>query len=392
LHPLVEDRRATGYGMDFLTAAPCAVLAFLAAFAFSMLNWSQSTHLWMMSVVAKEYGHYAAVLTVAVVAALLQTPSPLWAHAAVLALGVLLTGAFLWPLASALRLQHRVRARPTGEFPAGLAISFRAFWTGAGLKRVPYRRLEYRRIADRVLTLDYYPAAERDGRAPFVLVIHGGGWGSGDSTQLSALNSMLARWGIAAFAMNYRLAPKDKWPAPLEDAQAAAEFIRDRASEFGVSPERWAVLGRSAGAQIAGVLAYTMRQNAPLGLVSLYGPTDLFLAWRTSKPGTILKPLTLLKNYLGGSPQEAPEQYRTGSPLLLATAASCPTLLAHGQADKLVWHRQSERLEARLRELKVPVTFLSLPWATHGFDFNLAGPGGQLFTQTLRGFLAQVLK
>ena len=85
-------------------------------------------------------------------------------------------------------------------------------------------------------------------------------------------------------------------------------------------------------------------------------------------------------------------QYQTGSPLLLATAESCPTLLVHGQEDKLVWCRQSERLEARLRDLKVPVTFLSLPWATHGFDFNLAGPGGQLFTQTLRRFLTQVLE
>ncbi len=344
-----------------------------------------------MSVVAKEYGHYAAVLTVAVVAALLQAAEPLWARALVLAMGVLLTGAFAWPLASALRLQHRIRTRATDEFPADLAINFRTLWAGAGLKRVPYQRLEYRRIGDQALTLDYYPA-QGVGGAPWVLVIHGGGWGSGNSTQLSALNSVLVRWGIAVFAINYRLAPKDKWPAPLADAQAAVAFIQDRAPDFGVSPERWAVLGRSAGAQIAGVLAYTMTENAPRGLVSLYGPTDLRLAWQSSKPGYILEPLTLLKNYLGGSPHEVPEQYQTGSPLLLATSASCPTLIAHGQKDKLVWHRQSERLEAQLREFKVPVTFLSLPWATHGFDFNLAGPGGQLFSQTLRCFFTQVLK
>ena len=168
---------------------------------------------------------------------------------------------------------------------------------------------------------------------------------------------------------------------------------RTRASEFGIFPERWAILGRSAGGQIAGVLAYAMTENAPKGLVSLYAPSDLFLAWKSSKPGAILEPLTLLKNYLGGSPQEVPEQYQTGSPLFLATAASCPTLLLGLQEDKLVWRRQSERLDARLRDLKVPATFLSLSsWATHGFDFNLAGPGGQLFTQTLRRFLMQVLE
>ncbi len=167
----------------------------------SMLHWSQSTLLWMMLVAAKEYGHYAAVLTVAVVAALLQTASPSWAHAVVLAMGVLLTGAFLWPLSSALWLQHRIRTGATGEFPADLAISIRALWAGAGLKRVPYRRLEYRRIGDEALTLDYYPA-QGVGDAPWVLVIHGGGWDLGASTQLSALNSVLARWGIAVFTIN----------------------------------------------------------------------------------------------------------------------------------------------------------------------------------------------
>ncbi len=377
--------------MMILTVALSTVLALLALMAFSMLNRSESTLLWQMSVVGKEYGHYAAILTM-VAAALLFATSPFWlVRALVLVLSVLLTGAFAWPLASALRLQHRLRTRATGEFPADLAISFRTLFAGNGLKPVPYQRLEYRRVGEQGLTLDHYPAQKcRD--APWVLVIHGGGWERGDSSQLAELNSVLARWGFAVFAINYRLAPENKWPAPLHDARAAVEFVRNRAREFGVSPARWAVLGRSAGGQIAGVLAYIMTENPPRGLVSLYAPSDLFLAWKSSKPGTILNPLTLLRNYLGGSPKEVPEQYQTGSPLLLANVTSCPTLLAHGQADKLVWCRQSERLKARLRDLKVPATFLSLPWATHGFDYNLAGPGGQLFTQTLRHFLAQVLK
>ena len=360
--------------------------------AFSMLNRSELTLLWQISVIAKEYGHYAAILTVVVVAALLLTAPPFWwARAFVLVVGVLLTGAFAWPLASALRLQRQIHDRASGEFPADLAISVRTLFAGMDLKPVPYQSLEYSRVGEQALTLDYYPA-QGFGDAPWVLVIHGGGWQSGDFSQLAELNSMLAGWGISVFAINYRLAPQYRWPSPLDDARAAVEFIRTRASEFGIFPERWAVMGRSAGGQIAGVLAYTMTENAPGGLVSLYAPSDLFLAWKSSKPGAILEPLTLLKNYLGGSPQEVPHQYQTGSPLLLATSAACPTLLAHGQEDKLVWCRQSERLEARLRDFKVPVTFLRLPWATHGFDYNLAGPGGQLFTQTLRRFLAQVLQ
>ena len=228
--------------MNVLTAALSALLALLALMAFSMLNRSESTLLWQMSVVAKEYGHYAAILTVVVVAALLLTAPPFWwARALVLILGILFTGAFAWPLASALRLQHQIHARASGEFPADLAINFRTLLAGIDLKPVPYQRLEYRHAGDQALTLDYYPA-QGAGDAPWVLVIHGGGWERGDSSQLAELNSLLAGWGIAVFAINYRLAPQNKWPAPLDDARAAVEFIRTRASEFGFSPR---TMGRS---------------------------------------------------------------------------------------------------------------------------------------------------
>ncbi len=246
--------------MMILTVALSTVLALLALMAFSMLNRSELTLLWQLSVVGKEYGHYAAILTM-VAAALLFATSPFWlVRALVLILSVLLTGAFAWPLASALRLQHRLRTRATDEFPADLAISFRTLFAGNGLKPVPYQRLEYRRVGDQVLMLDHYPAQGlRD--APWVLAIHGGGWERGDSSQLADLNSVFARWGFAVFAINYRLAPEYKWPAPLHDARAAVEFVRTRAAQFGISPASWAILGRSAGGQIAGVLAYAMTET-----------------------------------------------------------------------------------------------------------------------------------
>ena len=113
--------------------------------------------------------------------------------------------------------------------------NFRTLFAGIDLKPVPYQRFEYSRAGEQALTLDYYPAqSARD--APWVLVIHGGGWESGDFSQLAELNSVLAGWGIAVFAINYRLAPQYKWPAPLDDARAAVEFIRTRAASFAFRP------------------------------------------------------------------------------------------------------------------------------------------------------------
>ena len=130
--------------MTVLTAVLSGLLALLALMAFSMLNRSESTLLWQISVVSKEYGHYAAILTVVVVAALLLTAPPFWwARALVLILGTLFTGAFAWPLSSALRLQRQIHARASGDFPADLAISVRTLFAGMDLKAVPYQRLEY---------------------------------------------------------------------------------------------------------------------------------------------------------------------------------------------------------------------------------------------------------
>jgi acetyl esterase/lipase len=67
-----------------------------------------------------------------------------------------------------------------------------------------------------------------------------------------------------------------------------------------------------------------------------------------------------------------------------------PTLLVHGRKDEIVWVEQSRRLDARLAEASRPRFLLELPWATHGCDFTLAGPCGQLTTYAVERFLAAV--
>ena len=84
--------------------------------------------------------------------------------------------------------------------------------------------------------------------------------------------------------------------------------------------------------------------------------------------------------------------YDSASAILLADRTSPPTLLLHGRRDPYVWYLQSQRLAARLTALGVPHFFLDLPWATHGFDFNPRGPGGQLSAYAVERFLAAVMR
>jgi acetyl esterase/lipase len=117
-------------------------------------------------------------------------------------------------------------------------------------------------------------------------------------------------------------------------------------------------------------------------------------AWSVSREDDALNSVNLMRQYLGGPP-DTPAQvarYASASGQLLATKDSPPTLLIHGVPDTLAWYRHSERLTVRLKELGVPHTHLQLPWATHGFDFNPDGPGGQLADYAIAKFLAEVTR
>jgi acetyl esterase/lipase len=243
------------------------------------------------------------------------------------------------------------------------------------------------------LLLDFYPPMRPAGDAgpvPCVVAIHGGGWDSGDRTQLPKLNHWLAGRGYAVAAISYRLAPHALWPAQRDDVHAALAFLRSRAAELGIDPARWVLLGRSAGGQIAQTVGYTLGDPSIRGVVALYAPSDLIFGYVNTHENDMLKSPALMRQFLGGTPESARANYESASAIFHVGPRTPPTLLLHGTNDALAWHRHSERLAARLAEHRVPHTYVALPWATHGFEFNLHGPGGQITTYALERFLTAI--
>ncbi len=241
------------------------------------------------------------------------------------------------------------------------------------------------------LPLDFYPAAGRR-QAPCVVLVHGGGWDSGDRGQVPQLNHWLARQGYAVAAISYRLAPAAKWPAQREDLAAAVAFLKAKAEELDIDPTRLVLAGRSAGGQIAQTYGYTADDPAIRGVVGLYAPADLVFGYVNTHENDMLKSPALMRQYLGGTPDSARAAYESASAYYHVGKQTPPTLLLHGTNDALVWYQHSVRLDARLAENKVPHVFVQLPWASHAFEYNLRGPGGQLTTFALAGFLAAVTK
>lgn len=239
------------------------------------------------------------------------------------------------------------------------------------------------------LALDFYPAAT-PGRRPCVLVIHGGSWKSGDRAQLPELNSVLARNGFHVAAMDYRLAPAYKSPDVQKDVENALSWIKDQGDNLLIDTTKIVLLGRSAGAQIALLAAYRLQDPAVAGVVDFYGPADMVWGYSLPSNPLIMDSRKVMEDYLGGTFRQVPAAFADSSPVLAATRATVPTLIIHGGNDVLVSPIHSVKLERLLRQKRQLHYFLELPWATHGFDYTLDGPGGQLSTYATLYFLRAV--
>lgn len=335
---------------------------------------------WKLAILVGEFGHWLVLLPLALAWGAVGATEGGW-RVAVLGLCGVAVVALLRPAFEAWRI---------GRGLGGGAFSWRRLYRWERPPRVAVQTEIFARSEDGELKLDFYPAAVGK-NPPCLVVIHGGGWDGGDRQQLAAWNARFAAQGYAVAAISYRLAPRFTWPAQGDDVRAALDWLKAQAVRLGFDATRLVLLGRSAGGQLATAVGYGARDPAIRGVIALYGPHDMPFAWSVSRVDDALNSVKLMSQYFGGPPDTGERQarYVSASGQLLAAADSPPTLLIHGRLDTLAWYRHSARLAARLAELGVPHEHLELPWATHGFDFNLVGPGGQLADFALRRFLVE---
>lgn len=352
---------------------------------------------WWLALLAAEFGHFFVVLPVGLASWALFRGAAIGSTSLIITVVgcALAVGLFLKPTIQAAWLAKDLPEKLGGVF--GEAQLSQAPFSVAALARLggqavqPETRIFAHAGTANELALDFYRPASATA-APCVIVVHGGGWDSGERTQLPALNSYLARRGFAVAAVSYRLTTQAIWPAQREDVRSAVAYLKTHARELGIDPARFVLLGRSAGGHIAEAVAYEEPDPAIRGLVALYAPADMHFAWKFTNERDVLDSKKLIRQLTGGTPETAAANFDSASPCLHVRRGSVPTLLVHGTIDSLVWRRQSERLDERLRAENVPVVFLELPWATHAFDVNLHGPGGQLSTFAIEWFLRAVTR
>lgn len=303
---------------------------------------------------------------------------------------------YLRPIVNAYSVGQKLEQNFSENFPSQALkspmlqpYSFLKMFSGIGIQEVSPHILTYKQLPERDLDIDFY-SAQTKSLAPCVIVIHGGSWAAGDSKQLPDLNSYLSNRGYHVAAINYRLAPKYKFPAPIEDTKAVINYLVANADKLQIDTTNLVLLGRSAGAQIALVAAYSFNDSRIKGVVSIYGPADMAWGARIKSNKLVLNTDQVFTDYLGGLIDEIPEQYKASTSIEYITKNSTPTLIIHGEKDALVSYGHSERLNKKLNEVNVKHYFLSLPLATHGCDYNINGPSGQLSTFAIERFINSV--
>ncbi|MFL5802487.1 MAG: alpha/beta fold hydrolase [Roseiflexaceae bacterium] len=372
--------------------------AAMAALAAASLGDAPSWPLLVLRICTTELGYALALPAVALLAARRDTPAGRVGSA----LGLLGAGLGLAPALHAALIGRRLPAQLAAAFgdapprggpgapprPAPLVAA--DLLRGVTSPRVRRSRRIYAMHDGQPLSLDLYQPAEAAGAAPGVLVVHGGSWERGDSTQLPALNRYLAARGYIVAAINYRLLPAHPFPAARDDVLAALSYLKANAAAIGLDPARIVLLGRSAGGQLALLVAYTAGDPSIRGAIGFYPATDLAYAYENPCNTRLLDGRPIVRAYLGGAPDQIPDTYAAASPTTFAGPAAPPTLLIHGLRDELVSPTQSQRLAARLAQAGRPHLLLRLPWATHGYDAHFSGPAGQLSTYAVECFLAAV--
>jgi acetyl esterase/lipase len=245
----------------------------------------------------------------------------------------------------------------------------------------------YGKTGGEKLKLDLAKPVKGKGPFPVVVCLHGGAWLGGHRAAHHPTIKMLAANGYVAAAVGYRLAPKHRFPAQLEDAKCAVRYLRSRAKELNIDPNKVAALGDSAGGHLSLLLGLVDPKDGMEGdgghakypskvqaVVNYYGPADL-RTWKPTEAGELIFRAAskgergsdhILQDVVGTKDRKSKAMARF-SPIIYIDAKDAPVLTFHGSNDPLVPISQANELHAALKKAKVPEKLVILKDKGHGW-------------------------
>jgi len=240
-----------------------------------------------------------------------------------------------------------------------------------GEDHVQIENIVYYKEKKRALHLDAF-FNKKEKNNPGVIMIHGGGWKSGNKNQMQVLAQEITSKGYSCFAIEYRLSLEAKYPQAIYDVKNAIKFIKDNAKRFHVDPDKIAVLGCSSGGQMAALIGTTngdlvfeeaKYKSKSSSKVQAIIDVDGILAFKhpESEEGE------MAAFWLNGTYEENPENWKQASALSHVDKNTPPTLFINSSFDR--FHAGRDDMIAILNQNKIYNEVKTIKNSPHSFWF-----------------------
>jgi acetyl esterase/lipase len=244
------------------------------------------------------------------------------------------------------------------------------------------RDIVYATYGQREVKLDLYlPKAPPEGKLPCILVIHGGGWRSGNKERFARYASGFAAKGFAAACIGYRLQPEVEIKGCVEDAKAAARWVRANAAKHNIDQGRLGAFGGSAGAHLSAMLGTSFKEANLEGKGGNKGVSS-----RVHAVVAMAVPADLSR--IGALSRKLKGQAKLISPTTYVGRDSARFLLIHAKDDNFVPYSQSPLLLGKLKAARVEAKLITLDSGGHSF-WN--GPHGEKALADAAAFFEKTL-
>ena len=216
--------------------------------------------------------------------------------------------------------------------------------------------------------LDLGLPAGRSSATPLVIVVHGGGWSTGDKNELSWMVNGFKLRGFVVANINYRLTlnSPDNYKMQLDDVDSAIQFTLRHSSMYTFNAQKIYIVGHSAGGHLSLSYAYTRNAIGKVKAVgTMAGPANLFAMayYNPTVFNSILQPFLGMSLYPITPASE--QRYKSCSPQYQASNTSIPTILFHGESDFFITPDQSTNLAVTLETLHVDKKLILYPATFH---------------------------
>jgi acetyl esterase/lipase len=245
-----------------------------------------------------------------------------------------------------------VRGSPARETPAPAETRVTEFQ----VERHPDLAYRTDEDADSRHKLDLYvPSGAKN--YPVLMFVHGGGWKSGNKSLYVALGRTFARHGIGVAIINYRLSPKVKHPAHVEDAAKAFAWVKANIGKYGGDADNITLMGHSAGGHLVSLLAVdpTYLKAEKLEPEQIRGVISVSGVYEVDPRAELYTPA------FGTNADDC----RKASPITYVSGKHPPFLIAYADHDYETFDRQAIDFHAALEKSKSPATLLKIEHRNH---------------------------